>query len=81
VSKSHDKLALALGDMGHAISPNTVRKLLTTLGFSRQCTRKTDEGSNHPDRNAQFEHINAPRSPPRRLPESPSSPWIPRRRN
>lgn len=59
VSKSHDKLARALGDMGHAISPNSVRKLLTKLGFSRQSNRKADEGSNHPDRDAQFEHINA----------------------
>jgi hypothetical protein len=59
VSKSHDKLARALADMGHAISPNSVRKLLTKLGFSRQCNRKADEGSKHPDRNAQFEHINA----------------------
>jgi hypothetical protein len=45
--------------MGHAVSPNTVRKLLTQLGFSRQANRKADEGSRHPDRNAQFEHINA----------------------
>jgi hypothetical protein len=59
VSKSHDKLARALGDMGHAISSNSVRKLLTELGFSRQSNRKTDEGSRHPDRDAQFEHINA----------------------
>jgi len=59
VSKSHDKLARALGDMGHAISPNSVRKLLAKLGFSRQSNRKADEGSKHPDRNAQFEHINA----------------------
>ena len=59
VSKSLDKLASALVDMGHAISPNSVRKLLTELGFSRQANRKTEEGSSHPDRNAQFEHINA----------------------
>ena len=59
VSKSHDKLARALAAMGHAISPNSVRKLLTGLGFSRQSNRKADEGSKHPDRNAQFEHINA----------------------
>jgi hypothetical protein len=58
-SKSHDKLASALGELGHAISPNSVRKLLAELGFSRQVNRKTDEGSRHPDRNAQFEHINA----------------------
>jgi hypothetical protein len=59
VSKSLDKLASALGDMGHAISPNSVRKLLAALGFSRQSNRKADEGSKHPDRNAQFEHISA----------------------
>jgi hypothetical protein len=60
VSKSLDKLAAALVDLGHRISPNTVSKLLTgTLGFSRQGNRKADEGSKHPDRNAQFEHINA----------------------
>ena len=59
VSKSLDKLALALAEMGHAISPNSVRKLLTGLGFSRQANRKAAEGSSHPDRNAQFEHINA----------------------
>ena len=29
------------------------------LGYSRQSNRKADEGSKHPDRNAQFEHINA----------------------
>ena len=59
VSKSLDKLTCALAGMGHAISPNSVRKLLTELGYSRQANRKADEGSNHPDRNAQFEYINA----------------------
>ena len=58
VSKSCEKLAAALRAMGHAVSPNTVRKLLTLLGFSRQANRKVDEGSRHPDRNAQFEHLN-----------------------
>ena len=58
VSKSLDKLAAALTNMGHAISPNSVRKLLVGLGFSRQSNRKADEGSRHPDRDAQFEHIN-----------------------
>ena len=59
VSKSREKLARALGEMGHKISANTVGKLLTdVLGFSRQVNRKADEGSHHPDRNAQFEHIN-----------------------
>jgi Rhodopirellula transposase DDE domain len=59
VSKSLDKLASALTDMGHSISPNSVRKLLTRIGFSRQVNRKADEGASHPDRNAQFEYINA----------------------
>jgi len=59
VSKSLDKLASALADMGHSISPNSVRKLLTKIGFSRQVNRKADEGASHPDRNAQFEYINA----------------------
>jgi hypothetical protein len=58
VSKSLKKLASALTDMGHSVSPNTVRKLLTELGFSRQSNRKADEGASHPDRNAQFEYIN-----------------------
>jgi hypothetical protein len=58
VSRSLDKLARALGDMGHAISPNSVRKLPVGLGFSRQVNRKADEGAKHPDRDAQFEHIN-----------------------
>jgi len=59
VSKSLDKLTRALAGMGHAISPNSVRKLLTELGYSRQANRKADEGSHHPDRNAQFDYINA----------------------
>ena len=60
VSKSREKLAQALKQMGHAISANTVAKLLSThLEFSRQHNRKAEEGSKHPDRNGQFEHINA----------------------
>ena len=59
VSKSMDKLAETLTAMGHPISADTVRKELVKLGFSRQFNRKSHEGSNHPDRDAQFEHINA----------------------
>jgi hypothetical protein len=59
VSKSMEKLAETLTRMGHPISADTVRKELVKLGFSRQYNRKADEGSRHPDRNAQFEHINA----------------------
>jgi hypothetical protein len=36
-----------------------VRKELVSLGFSRQSNRKAEEGSRHPDRNAQFDYINA----------------------
>ena len=59
VSKSMEKLAAALTEMGHPISADTVRKELVKLGFSRQSNRKAEEGSKHPDRNAQFDYINA----------------------
>ena len=59
VSKSLHKLAAELNAAGHPISHETVRSELVMLGFSRQGNRKADEGSKHPDRNAQFEHINA----------------------
>jgi len=59
VSKSMEKLAAVLSAMGHPISAETVAKELVKLGFSRQANRKAEEGSRHPDRNAQFEHINA----------------------
>ncbi len=59
VSKSVAKLAAALRDLGHRVSANTVRRLLRTLGFSRQGNFKANEGRSHPDRDGQFEHINA----------------------
>jgi hypothetical protein len=59
VSKSFKKLAAALRELGHSVSPNSVRKLLGKLGYSRQGNRKTLEGRQHPDRDAQFHHINA----------------------
>jgi len=59
VSKSMDKLAAALTAIGHRVSGDTVARELVKLGFSRQANRKADEGSKHPDRNAQFEYINA----------------------
>jgi len=59
VSKSMEKLAATLTEMGHPISADTVRKELVKLGFSRQSNRKAEEGSKHPDRNAQFEYINS----------------------
>jgi hypothetical protein len=59
VSKSHVKLAKALQKMGHTVSPNTVRKLLGQLGYGRRANRKANDGRQHADRDAQFEHINA----------------------
>jgi hypothetical protein len=58
VSKSHAKLAAALRDMGHEVSGSRIPKLLECLRYRRQVNRKTKEGSHHPDRDAQFEHIN-----------------------
>jgi hypothetical protein len=45
--------------MGHKIADSSVAKLLGLLKYSRPVNRKTLEGSHNPDRNAQFEHINA----------------------
>ena len=59
VSKSHDKLARALRAMGHKVSSSTIPKLLEELKYCRHCNRKTKEGGKHPDRDAQFEYINA----------------------
>lgn len=59
VSKSHAKLAEALSAMGHKIRKSSIPKLLEMLKYRRQVNRKTLEGSNNPDRDAQFEHINA----------------------
>lgn len=60
VSKSPAKLAAALCATGHSVCANTVAKLLETrLEYSRQVNRKTHDGTNHPDRDAQFEYINA----------------------
>ncbi len=58
VSKSHAKLAAALRAMGHKIADSSIPKLLAVLKYRRQVNRKTLEGSDNPDRNAQFEHIN-----------------------
>jgi hypothetical protein len=59
VSKSHEKLATALCQMGHQVSASTIPKLLEQLEYRRHVNRKTKDGSNHPDRDAQFEYINA----------------------
>src|ERR1700719_425690 len=59
VSKSLEKLACELNASGHAVSPNTIGRLLIELEYSRQVNRKTLEGASHPDRKPQCEHINA----------------------
>ncbi len=57
-AKSVRTLAAELGRKGHTVSYPVVAELLAEMGFSLQSNRKTKEGSAHPDRNAQFEHIN-----------------------
>ena len=57
-SKSVRELAKALRELGHEVSYRTVARLLHELGYSLQANRKTKEGSQHPDRDAQFRHIN-----------------------
>ena len=57
-SKSTRHLADALVQQGHHVSHDTVARLLDALHYSLQANRKTKEGSAHPDRAAQFEHIN-----------------------
>jgi DDE family transposase len=59
VSKSQRHLAAALAERGFAAGQKLVGRLLGRLGFSLQANSKTREGASHPDRNAQFEHINA----------------------
>jgi len=56
--KSIRTLATALVDMGHAVSHRLVWATLRELKYSLQGNRKMEEGNQHPDRNAQFEHIN-----------------------
>lgn len=57
-SKSTTKLAAALTAGGHPVSQRTVCTLLAKAGYSLQSTRKTREGGQHVDRDAQFRHLN-----------------------
>ena len=56
--KSVRKLAAELTAQGHQTSHRMVADLLHDLGYSLQANQKTLEGSDHPDRNAQFEYLN-----------------------
>ena len=55
--KSTRTLAQELGAQGYAVGPTTIRGLLRELGYSLQANRKTREGKQHVDRDAQFQHI------------------------
>jgi hypothetical protein len=57
--KSRAKLTAALSKAGWRVSSTTVGRLLNELGYRLQSVRKSREGMSHPDRNGQFEHINA----------------------
>lgn len=57
-SRSQRNIVAALTTQGHQTSMKMVSRLLKELGYSLQANRKRLEGTQHPDRNAQFEHIN-----------------------
>ncbi len=57
--KSTRTLAATLAAQQHPVSHAKVAQLLQDLGYSLQGNRKTEEGAAHPDRDAQFRHINA----------------------
>jgi hypothetical protein len=57
-SKSAAKLAAGLVAFGHHVSELTVQRVLRSMGYSLQANRKTREGGQHPDRDAQFRYIN-----------------------
>jgi transposase len=56
--KSTRSLASDLSARDHPVSHEKVAQLLRELGYSLQANRKTEEGADHPDRDAQFRHIN-----------------------
>lgn len=57
--KSTSKLAEELQARGHQISAPVVARLLYGMNYNLQVNQKTREGIDHPDRNAQFIHINS----------------------
>ena len=57
--KSTRHLAQELQRQGHCIGDRKVADLLHQMGYSLQANAKTVEGAQHPDRNAQFEYVNA----------------------
>jgi len=59
ICKSTRTLAMQLSKQNHPVSHVKVAQLLHSQNFSLQSNRKTEEGDDHPDRDAQFRHINA----------------------
>ena len=57
--KSKAKLSAALTKQGWKVSATTVGRMLHEMGYSLQSAKKSTEGTSHPDRNEQFEEINA----------------------
>jgi hypothetical protein len=57
--KSTRVLSEEMSAMGYKVGKSLIAKLLAEIGYSLQSNKKTLEGNRHPDRNAQFEHINA----------------------
>ncbi len=59
ICESTRVIAKQLGIQKHPVSHAKVAQILHDLNYSLQGNRKTEEGSDHPDRDAQFRHINA----------------------
>lgn len=59
ICKSTRAIATQLERQRHRVSHTKVAQILHQLEYSLQSNRKTEEGSDHPDRDAQFRHINA----------------------
>ena len=57
-AKSVRQIAGGLGEMGHEVHFTSVATFMRLLGYSLQANVKTKEGASHPDRDAQFAHIN-----------------------
>jgi transposase len=57
-TKSMGHLKRALQELGHQVGESTIRRVLQTLGYSLRSNKKNIEGTSHPDREAQFQHIN-----------------------
>jgi hypothetical protein len=58
ICKSTRTIAAQLGSKNHPVSHTKVAQILHDLNYSLQSNRKTEEGTDHPDRDAQFRHIN-----------------------